>query len=156
MDKQKLMQEFETSFQKMKRELGFKASFEELEEVFYLKDGILKAGFVSDHLSRQVCSRITELYLSWINHLHSLLIPNGGNMISSSEMKTLNDEDRKKMWSIIVAGMELVDRNALIGLEKNKAEEGKFIDDSLNLWNSSVNKELKTIFKKLQGAWKGS
>ena len=59
-----LQKEFDQEFAKMKQELGFKSSFEELEKIFFLRDFIQKEGFISTSLSRMMCHRITSTFNS--------------------------------------------------------------------------------------------
>ena len=44
-DKETLLKELREKFEIMKKELGFKASFKELDEIFFIEDFILNAGF---------------------------------------------------------------------------------------------------------------
>ena len=154
-DKEKLMGEFESGFEKMKKELGFKSGLAELDRIFFLKDGVLKVGFVSDGLSRQVCSRIIETYMSWNNYLHGLIMPHPQNILNLTESKAVKDEaDRKKISGAMKMAMELASRNTLIGLTKDKKEEAKFIDDAVRIWDKEFSPLLKEIMKKINESWK--
>ena len=155
MENEKLLQELNVNFQKMKSDLGFKSSFEEIDKVFFIRDHILGEKFVSGTLSRQICSRIAALYSNWNGYLHSLLMPNPQNILNFNESKHFNHEERKEISNLISVGMELMSRNSLIGLTKNKREEGKFIDDAVKIWNKKFEKELAKIMQKVNSAWRG-
>lgn len=64
-NKQELLKELETEFSKLKKELKFSATFEELDNTFFLKDLILKEGYVSPEFSRQLCWRLVDTFNSW-------------------------------------------------------------------------------------------
>jgi len=154
MNKKEILEELEEKFKIMKKELGLKASLEELDEVFFIRDSILMARFVSEKLSRQICSRIIETYMSWTNYLHSLVMPNPGHMLNMNESKMFNDEEKKAILKLISQAMELTSRNNLIGLTKDRKEEAKFIDNSLNFWIKSFKPEMIKIITKINENWK--
>ena len=52
--KKEILEEMKEAFDKSKKELGFKASFDDLEEAFSIKDGVLQHGFVGEKFSRQI------------------------------------------------------------------------------------------------------
>ncbi len=147
-----LSKEFEKKFEAMKNELKFNATFKDLDEVFFIKDFILKEGYASDSLSRMVCGRIVETYFTWINFLHSTVMPNPGSMIVVTEANMFNDEEKKTVTAMMTKIMALVRRNVVIGLTKDKVEEAKFIDDSLRLWNEIL-PEITKISKKVSDSW---
>ena len=153
MSKEEITKDFELRFNKLKQELKFKANLEEIDKVFYITDGILKDGFISKNLSRQICYRIVELYLSWNEYLHGLIMPNPQNILNLSESKILTQDEKKKIMEIIKKIMELNSRNILISLTNNKVEEGKFIDDSFNIWKNEVGPEITIIIKKINDEW---
>ena len=65
-------------------------------------------------------------------------------------------EEREKIWELIKKAMELVSRNIMIGLTKDKEEEGKFIEEAVSFWNNKFKKELIRIMKKTNKQWKES
>ena len=150
----KLLKELEEKFQEMKKELGLKISLEEIDKIFFIKDSVLNDGFVSERLSRQICSRISHTYGSWVNYLNGLLMPNPGYMPLQIESKPFSSkEEREKVWELIRKAMELMSRNSLIGLIKDKKQEAKFIEDSVNFWNKEIKDELIRIMTKTHEQW---
>lgn len=152
MNNKELIKEFEEKFGIMKKELKFKSSLEDLDKVFFLKDFILKEGYVSNSLSRMVCARIVDTYFGWTNCLHSLVIPNPSSMINITECKMFEDKEKEDITRLMTKIMAFVRKNTLIGLTHNKAEEAKFIDNALKLWNK-VSPELINIIKKVTDSW---
>jgi len=71
MNNKEILNELEKKFEELKKELGFKSELQDIDEIFYIKDAILKDGFVSENIDRQICSRIIETYMGWTNYLHS-------------------------------------------------------------------------------------
>ena len=102
--------------------------------LFYLKDQILKEGFVSPNLSRQITWRIVDTYTSWYNYLHNLIMPNPQSMVQLQESQGFNDEEKEKIMKVMPKLVLFGRKNSLIGLTKDKKEEAKFIDDSLKVW----------------------
>ena len=154
-NKEKLLQELKQEFEKTKKEIDFIPTFEELENEFFLKDGILSTGFVSVKYSRQLCSRIVDIFNSWFNYFHDILMPNPANMFMSTESKIFNTEnDKQKIWKLIKKGRALISLNVLIGLNKNKEQEKKFINQSYNFWINEFKPALIEIMKTVNTAWK--
>lgn len=137
----------------MKKELGFKASLEELDSIFFLRDYILREGYVSSSLSRAISHRIVDLFLSWNNYLHGMIMPNPQYLPNVSESELFDEEEKKDIILIISKIMSLSSRNSLIGVNKDKSKEGKFIDDSVVLWNDVLNPKLTEILKKVNKYW---
>lgn len=153
MDKKELLKQFEEDFKKMRKELGFSATLDKLDAVFFLRDFILEVDYVSEDLSRMIARRITDSLNSWNGYLHSLIMPNPANMITLTESKMFSDEEKEAMIPLMNAIMELMSRNTLIGLTKDKAEEGKWFDDCLGFWNKTLKKEAIKMMKKTNSIW---
>lgn len=153
MKKDEILKELEKQFEKTQKELEFKSNFEEIDNIFFIKDDILKEGFVSDSFSRQLCGRISELYGNWANYLHNLLFPVPGHMLFGTEAKAINEDDRKMAWNVTLKCMELASRNSLIGISKDKNAEGKFVDDAVEFWNSEFKLKIGAILQKINENW---
>ena len=138
----------------MKSDFNIEASFEEVEKIFFIKDYILREGFVSDKLERQISSRIADLYAGWSNYLHSIIMPNPQNMLNMGESKLFSAEEKKEMTEMMKKAMELSSRNSLIGLTKDDDEQGKFIDDAVDLWEDLFSVKLIEIMRKINKEWK--
>ncbi len=150
-----ILAEFEREFPAMQKKLGFKSSLDELDSIFYLRDFIMKEGFVSKRLSRMVCSRILSTFGLWETYFHALIVPNPGSMQNVEESKMITEADKKEMLRIMTQIRELSTRNTITGLEGSDKEEAVLIDDSVRLWNS--NKEFFTkLMKKLNEGWKNN
>jgi hypothetical protein len=153
MNKKEILQELKEKFGKEKVRLGFEPSFEEIEEIFFIQDAILKDGFVSEKFSRQLCSRICELFLNWEQYLHSLIIPNTQNLINMNESKVFQEGDRKEILKSMSKLMALVDKNNLVGLTKIEIDEKDFINESVKFWKEEFKPLLIKINKKVLENW---
>lgn len=153
MDKKELLKQFEEDFKRMRKELGFSATLEQLDGVFFLRDFILGNDYVSRDLSRMIARRITDSLTSWNGFLHSLIMPNPANMVNVTESSMFSDEEKEALIPLMNAIMELVSRNTLIGLTKDKAREGEWFDDCLGFWDRRLKKEAIKMMKKTTSLW---
>jgi len=127
MEKAELLNELETKFKEIKEELGFKSTLEEINEIFFIQDHIIEKGYVSEQFSRQLCSRIVDLYVGWCGYLHNLVMPNPSSMIGISESQYFDDDKKQEITNTLTRIMALTSKNILIGVTKDKSEEAKFI-----------------------------
>ncbi len=154
-DKKELIKEVEKEFNRVKEELGFEATLEELEDAFKIFDGVVSSEFVSTSFSRQLCARILDNYMGWHSYLNGVLVPNSGFLASQTEANLFNNqEDREMIWKMIKKTMEYSTTHSLIGLTKNKELEAQFIDDTLNYWKEVFSPNLKMILLRANEAWK--
>ena len=153
MNKEKLLKEFEEKFEETKKDLGFKAEFKELDQFFFLKDAILKDGFVGEILSRQICYRIVETYAWWNEYLHGLIMPGSQNILNMSESNIFDQKEKTEIVETMKKVMEIVSRNSLIGLTRDKKEESKFIDNSLQYWKEEFKEKMVKMMTKINKEW---
>jgi len=151
-----LLTELKEKFDSLKKETGFKSSFKELNDIFFIEDFILQEKYVSKDFARQLCSRIVNVYNSWVSYFHGLIMPNPANMINIMENKCLNEEERKKISKLIRGVIGLISTNNLNFLTKNKTAQAKFIDDSVKFWKNYFKAEAIKIIEKINKEWKKS
>jgi hypothetical protein len=154
MKNEEILRELREKFGVLRKELKFKASFEDIDRIFYIEDCILRDGFVSNQLSRQLCSRIVETYNSWAGYLHNLIMPNPGNIAAMMESKLFSEKEKKEIGELFKKCMTISSQNSIIGLSKKKEEETKFIDDAVSLWGNSARDKLTEIMRKVNENWK--
>jgi hypothetical protein len=152
--KKELIRELYEEFVKVKVDLGFDASIEELEKAFRIVDGVVSSEFVSSDFSRQICTRILENFMSWHSYLNGLLMPSSGFLASQTEANLFSSkEDKELIWDLIKKTMEFSTRHSIIGFNRDKFEEAKFIDETLSYWNQTFSPALEKILKKSNEAW---
>lgn len=148
-----LLKEFEQRFAELKKELKFKSSLEEIDNIFFVRDFILDRRYVSPKLGRQICSRMVDLFMGWHNYLHSIVVPNPGYTVSLAESNEFNDQEKAEIMQIMCKLMEMSSANGLIGLTKEKKTEAQFIDKAVETWNE-VKPKLANILTKVNTMWK--
>ena len=145
--------EFEARFVELKKELKIKTSFENLDDTFFLVDLIQKEGYVTASLSRIICHRIVNTYMSWNNYLHGIVMPNPNYMISTTESAIFDEAEKQEIINLMTKVMTITSKNSLLTLENNKLEEGKFIDSAYKFWHKTFSPQLKGIFTKVNDYW---
>ena len=114
---------------------------------------VLKEGFVSNKLSRMICSRIVNTYMSWSNYLHGLVMPNPSYMVNMAESQMFSDEERQDIINLMNQILALVSTNSVLTLNTDKKAEAKFIDDSVKLWNKTFQPKVMVFMKKVNKEW---
>jgi uncharacterized protein YggL (DUF469 family) len=153
-EQEKLMQELEKKFKEEQQRLGFKVSLDELDEMFFVRDVVLDAGFVSANLSRQLARRIVETYMSWNEYMNGLMMPNPHHLLQATEHKLVDDETKKEAMKLMSKSMVLVSRNTKVGLDKNVEDEGKWFDDVVPFWKETYLPVLEKIMGQVVKGWK--
>ncbi len=153
MENEELLKELENRFKKIKSEMGIKSSLEELDNAFFIKDFILKEGFISERLSRQINYKIVDTYMGWNEYFHSLIMPNPQNMLNISESKIFSKEEKKEIVEMMKKIMQISSKNNLILITKDKKGEGKFLDEGLEFWESEFKEKIARIMKKINKEW---
>ena len=151
--KQELLNELKEKFELMKNELGFKSSFEEIDSIFFISDYILRERFVSENLSRKVCSRMVDLFMSWSNYFHSIIMPNPQNILNASESKVFDSDEKKEMTELMKKIMAISSKNSLNGLTKDKKREGEFIDYCVGFWQEELKEKVIKMMTKINKEW---
>lgn len=153
MDKQKIITELEEKFKKIKEKLKFKANLDDLDRAFSIRDIVIKDGFVSEDLSKQIRYRIVEVYMGWNDYLHSLIMPNPQNILNISESKVLSAEQKREITELMKKIMEISSGNAIINFTREDHVESKLIDGALEFWENDFKKNLLIILKKINEEW---
>lgn len=124
-------------FERVRKELGFTATLEELDAIFFVRDFIARDKYVSTNLNRQLCHCIAGLFNNWAGYMHNIIMPPPGNMFYSAESSQFSEDERAQLIQTMHKFMAHVSKNTLIGLTKDKKEEAAFIDSSITFWNDN-------------------
>lgn len=151
--KEELISELKSRFEKEKKSEGFKTTYDELERVFFIEDFVLKEGFVSDRVMRQISSRMVEKINNWAGYIHGFMMPNPGDLVGMTDAKLLTEEEKKELWEVFKDSIALSAKNSIIGLSHDKRMEAEFIDESMNFWDGSIKPKLLAIMKKVNSEW---
>lgn len=153
-DKQDILKELEHDFEKLKKELQLTSTLEDLSSIFGLKDSILSEGYVSENLSRQICSKISETFYNWINYMNNLLLPNSSSMVSQTEAKIFNlKEDKELIWNLTNGAMRFVSKNSLDVVKKDKILQKEIIDGAVEYWKTEFSIGAGKVMQKLHDSW---
>jgi hypothetical protein len=148
-----IIKEFETKFKESKKKYKIKSSFQELDDIFLLKDFIEKEGYVSTEVLWQIRDRIMNLFSNWASYLHGIIIPNPSSMLNITESAIFSDKEKEEINKIMSKMLTLTSKNSIINLTKNKKEEAKLIDESKEYW-IEITPKLKEIMIKIHDNWK--
>ena len=148
-----LLTEFEQKFAILKKELKFKTSLEEIDEIFFIRDFISDKGYVSTSLSRQICWRIVDLFTMWYGYLHNIIVPNPGSMVSITESSQFNEQEKAEIMDIMNQFMKITSTNMFVGLTRDKRAEARFIDGAVETWNT-LKPKLMNISTRVNTLWK--
>jgi hypothetical protein len=149
-----VIKDFEKQFEKLKKEIGFKPTLKELDEVFYISDFISKEGYVSTSPFKQICRRIIDVYGVWLQYLHGLLMPNPGNIVNMAEAQSFNEEEKEKMNKLIERMMIISTNYNLVVLNMDTKQAKELIDEAYSFWKTELNSELTKFMEKTGGLWK--
>ena len=150
-----IREETRAAFEREKKRLRFKSSFDEIEEIFFLYDFFESEGFVSARFSRALCRRITNLFWNWNSYLHNLIMPSPNSMVMITESQMMDEDRRVQILNLMNRIVAHAVRNSVIGLEPNDTQEAKFIDESVQVWKDAVQPGLSDIMKHVLREWKG-
>lgn len=153
-ERQKFLEELENLYSELRKNYGVKTTLNDLDKNFQMRDSFLKLGFVPGNLCFFVRARIQEFYSSWIGYLQNILFPSTSSLISMSEGKLFNEEEKKEIGKIIGKMMAIISQNSILSLEPSIEAEGEFIDYSVKLWKSELNPRILGYMKKVNENWK--
>ncbi|MCX6710549.1 MAG: hypothetical protein NTZ02_00485 [Candidatus Woesearchaeota archaeon] len=152
---EELLIELDKKFNEWKKAAGLNCSLEQLDNIFFIRDYILASGFVSPKISRMICSRIRDTFNSWIQQIHSWLMPSPYSIISTSENQIFDDKEKEELNNLLSEFMAFTSQNTVIGLTKDAKEEKDFVNNSIKLWKEHLPR-LIYYTKKVQKYWSSS
>lgn len=158
MNKEEILSELRRQFDAEKKRLGFKATYEEIEALYFIEDMALTKGFISNRLSRQMLTTwILEGLSSWISDLYSWVYPQPMDIIHMHESKKLSQEEKKEILEMIDRIMYLIRKNKRIAFEGlDKKEEADFVDGLVSFSKNKFKPFMLRYHKKFEKVWKES
>ena len=154
MEQTELLTNLDEKFAKLKKDFGLKVNLDEMDRSFFVRDFVLKEGYVSESFSRQLCRIMAETLMNWNEYLHSLIMPNPQNLLNMGESKIFGKDEKEEIMDLMKKIMELGSRNSLIMLGESKQEEAKFMDDAIVFWKDEFRPKIIKIVKKINKEWK--
>lgn len=146
-------QKTRAAFDRLRDELKFSSTFEDVDSIFFIVDSAEAEGFVSSRFSRALARRISNLFWNWNNYLHNLIVPNPNSMVIVAESQMFSEQERATIIDTMNKIMAHVTKNSLISLDPSPEGEASFIDDSVAFWKEVLQPKLVEIFKKISREW---
>jgi hypothetical protein len=153
MDKKEILKELREKFDEIKKNLKFKATFQEINEMSYIEDMALRDGYVSNQFSRQMINRMVETFVSWIPELNVLIFPAPYDLIRLNESKILTQQEKNEITEIISRIFYIYRKHKRIAFEDLKGE-GEFVDELVNFDKAYFNPFMLKYHKKLEKFWR--
>ncbi len=147
------LKEFEQKFEELRKKHKIKASLDELDDKFLIRDYIEKENYVSTEVLWQIRDRIMSLLSNWANYLHGIVMPNPSSMYNITESGVFNDQEKEELMKKMSKLLAITSKNAVLNITKDKKEEAKIIDESLEFWNK-LSPELEKLMIKIHDTWK--
>ena len=153
--KEEILKELRNQFNLTKKRLGFNATFEEINQISYIEDMALSAGFVSNQFSRQMINRMVETFYGWVGEIYSWIYPPQMDIVHINESKKISQEERKEFLLMISRIMYLVRKNKKIAFNQlKKDEEAKFVDELVKFDEDFFNPFMLKYHKRFEDVWK--
>ncbi|MBD3361954.1 hypothetical protein GF358_04155 [Candidatus Woesearchaeota archaeon] len=128
-------------------------AFEEINSDLFLNDFLNDRKYVPENILGFVRVKLVELLGSWINFLHSFIMPNPQSAILMKDYEATNEDDKKKIIKMIQDIMISQRETILIGLEKDEKKDAEFLKKYYKLWND-IKPKLAEITQRNIDNWK--
>ncbi|MGM5482585.1 MAG: hypothetical protein ACQESF_03930 [Nanobdellota archaeon] len=153
MQKNELIKELESEFSRLKKKHHLNVTLKELDEVFGIKDYFLRQGFISPEIIKHIAARNVEIFNSWMNYIHNLIMPTPQNMVSNAESQIFTEKEKEEFIEFMNKVMAHTSKNTVYLLNQNKEKQAEFIEESYHFWIDKVRPELVMIMEKINAYW---
>jgi len=97
--------------------------------------------------------RFTEIMYSWINFLHSLIMPNPQSIISNKDAEAFSEKEKENIYKLMAELAKMTRESTSFEAKKGQPkEEAKFIRDNFSRF-IEIKKELAELNKKVVEHW---
>jgi len=97
--------------------------------------------------------RFTEIMYSWINFLHSLIMPNPQSIISNKDAEAFSEKEKENIYKLMAELAKMTRESTSFEVKKEQPkEEAKFIRDNFSRF-IEIKKELAELNKKVVEHW---
>ncbi len=127
---------------------------EEMDSTYEISDIIERERFIPMLLLRFIRRRMVSLFDSWVNYLHTIVMPGQHNMILYEESSCFSEGDKKKIISLMTKIMSYTRQSLLLELSHDDKKEAEFITFLHSKW-VQVNPKLQEIARKSCDVWIG-
>lgn len=120
--------------------------FDELNKEFMIEKIVESE---TDYLIREVRKHVAERLYSYLRFTETMLNPQNAHLFMFSIIKTMDEEDKKKVSDIYKKLAENEIKMVKIDIIFDEEKEAEFIKNSYNLWKE-VSKEIFSIIEKAE------
>lgn len=99
--------------------------------------------------------RLVDVVGSWINYLHNFVLPNQQSMILVHEAESISREERDTIIKLINKLMFVSRLSAKLELEKDEAQDAKFVTEQFSKW-LSIKEKIKVITHRNIEIWQAA
>lgn len=145
MKQDKIAQKLNESFAQYKEKVQLKISFEELEQMLFLKDLMFERGYVPEDLGVTIRGRAMDLYNSWYGYMHGIFFPNPQSIPMQMEMQFFSDEYKQELNKLMHKTMHYLKWSYLLGLKQDKQEEARFIEETYDFWIKTLKPKMASM-----------
>jgi len=98
--------------------------------------------------------RFTEVVYSWINFVHSLVVPSPQSLIVNKDAEAFDEKEKDSVYKVMAALAKMTRESAYFEIEKGqKKEEAKFIRENFSKF-MELKKKLAEFNIKVVEHWK--
>lgn len=125
----------------------------ELDRELEIIDIVSERREIPQNLVIVIRRRLTELVYSWINFMHSLIVPNPQSIIANKDAEALSEKEKDHIYKTMAVLTKITRESTSFEAEKGRTkEEAKFITENFNKY-MEVKKELAEINSKIVSLW---
>ncbi|MBL7147980.1 MAG: hypothetical protein ISS82_04095 [Nanoarchaeota archaeon] len=134
----------ELEYKKLKYKLPDFKDLDNEFEVSFIKEKPL--------LLKSIRRRITEKIILCCRVIESLIYPTQSNIITATEAKSFNEEQKKKMEHIYRKLMILERESLMLDIDPSDKDDVRYINKVFNYWNK-LKKEMIKVVEIMRKSW---
>ena len=97
--------------------------------------------------------RFTEFVYSWINFLHSFIVPNPQSIIANKDAEAFNEKEKDNIYKLMAVLSKMTRESSQFEADRlQEKEEAKFIRENFSKY-MGIKKELAELNKKVIAHW---
>ncbi len=127
--------------------------FEILDKELEIVDMLAERKELPQNMLCIIRRRFTEAVYSWINFIHSLIVPNPQSIIVNKDAEAFDDKEKEKIYKTMAVLAKMTRESA--GFEANRSQEkqeAKFIKENFKKY-LEIKKEILALNEKVVEHW---
>jgi hypothetical protein len=123
--------------------------FEDIDFEFELSTANIKE---KEFLLRAIRRRMNDKVIFYCRIIENLLYPNANNLIGMIEVKSFNEEEKKKINDFYKKLMEFERESLSLDVNPDEKKDSEFINNLFRLWKK-FKEEMIQVTKKMKESW---